>query len=90
MTTKQIPVEKRETNNLKSREVLLGSNNAPHRSFYKAMGLGDADLEKPLIGVANTWNEATPCNVHLNLLANKASEGSLSAVGLLGNLSQLR
>ncbi len=45
------------------------------------MGLGDSDLTKPLIGVANTWNEATPCNVHLNLLANKASEGIVSAGG---------
>lgn len=45
------------------------------------MGLSDLDLTKPLIGVANTWNEATPCNVHLNLLANKASEGILAAGG---------
>lgn len=45
------------------------------------MGLGDADLVKPLIGVANTWNEATPCNVHLNLLANKASEGIVAGGG---------
>jgi len=45
------------------------------------MGLGDTDLTKPLIGVANTWNEATPCNVHLNLLANKASEGIVAAGG---------
>ena len=45
------------------------------------MGLSDLDLTKPLIGVANTWNEATPCNVHLNLLANKASEGIVSAGG---------
>jgi dihydroxy-acid dehydratase len=45
------------------------------------MGLSDLDLTKPLVGVANTWNEATPCNVHLNLLANKASEGIVSAGG---------
>jgi dihydroxy-acid dehydratase len=49
--------------------------------MYKAMGLGDSDLAKPLIGVANTWNEATPCNVHLNLLANKASEGIVAGGG---------
>lgn len=45
------------------------------------MGLGDSDLAKPLIGVANTWNEATPCNVHLNLLANKAAEGIVAGGG---------
>lgn len=64
-----------------SAKVLQGVKNAPHRSYYKAMGLSDQDLTKPLVGVANTWNEATPCNVHLNGLANKASEGIVSAGG---------
>ena len=64
-----------------SSEVLQGVKNSPHRSYYKAMGLSDQDLTKPLVGVANTWNEATPCNVHLNLLANKASEGIVAAGG---------
>jgi dihydroxy-acid dehydratase len=66
---------------LASSDVLQGPKNAPHRAYYKAMGLGDQDLAKPLVGVANTWNEATPCNVHLNLLANKASEGIIEAGG---------
>jgi dihydroxy-acid dehydratase len=71
----------RELKNLHSPGVLQGPKNAPHRSYYKAMGLGDSDLVKPLIGVANTWNEATPCNVHLNLLANRASEGIIAGGG---------
>jgi dihydroxy-acid dehydratase len=74
----QISTTKRK---LASSEVLEGPKNAPHRAYYKAMGLGDQDLTKPLVGVANTWNEATPCNVHLNLLANKASEGIVEAGG---------
>ncbi len=78
MPQKLISTEKKK---LASAAVLQGPKNAPHRSYYKAMGLGDSDLLKPLIGVANTWNEATPCNVHLNLLANKASEGIVSAGG---------
>jgi len=78
--SKQSTVQ-RELKNLHSPDVLQGPKNAPHRSYYKAMGLGDSDLVKPLIGVANTWNEATPCNVHLNLLANRASEGIVSAGG---------
>lgn len=78
MPQKAISAQKRK---LSSSEVLLGVKNAPHRSYYKAMGLGDQDLTKPLVGVANTWNEATPCNVHLNLLANKASEGIVCAGG---------
>jgi dihydroxy-acid dehydratase len=45
------------------------------------MGLSDLDLAKPLIGIANTWNEATPCNVHLSILAKKAAEGVIFAGG---------
>ena len=66
---------------LRSQQVLQGVKNTPHRSYYKAMGLSDADLAKPLIGIANTWNEATPCNVHLDSLAKKASEGVIVAGG---------
>src|SRR5579872_5122990 len=80
MPSKQTSVHK-VLENLHSTEVLRGPKNAPHRSYYKAMGLSDSDLSKPLIGVANTWNEANPCNVHLNLLANKASEGIVEAGG---------
>ena len=78
MPQKLVSTQKRK---LGSVDVLQGVKNAPHRSYYKAMGLSDLDLAKPLVGVANTWNEATPCNVHLNLLANKASEGIVSAGG---------
>ena len=67
--------------NLRSREVIEGVKNAPHRAMYKAMGLSDSDLAKPIIGIANTWNEATPCNVHLNTLAEKAAEGVEAAGG---------
>ncbi len=70
-----------EKQSLASSKVLQGAKNAPHRAYYKAMGLSDLDLTKPLIGIANTWNEATPCNVHLDMLADKASEGVVSAGG---------
>ena len=59
----------------RSKDVTLGPQRAPARAMMKAMGLNDEDLGKPLIGVASTWNEATPCNVHLDRLAHKASEG---------------
>jgi dihydroxy-acid dehydratase len=45
--------------------------------MYKAMGLTDDDLSKPFIGVCHTGNEATPCNIHLGRLAQKAKEGVL-------------
>lgn len=43
--------------------------------MYKAMGLNDADLSKPMVGVSSTCNEATPCNIHLGQLAQFAKKG---------------
>jgi dihydroxy-acid dehydratase len=60
---------------ISSRNVVVGPSRAPHRAMYKAMGLTDADLDKPFIGVSHTGNEATPCNIHLGRLAQKAKEG---------------
>ena len=61
--------------NLESRKVLEGPERAPHRAMYKAMGLTDDDLDRPLIGVSSTCNEATPCNIHLGQLAQSAKRG---------------
>ncbi len=47
----------------------------PARAMLKATGLTDEDLNRPLIAIANTWTEATPCNVHLRALAAKVKEG---------------
>jgi dihydroxy-acid dehydratase len=60
---------------ISSRNVVEGTSRAPHRAMYKAMGLTDDDLSKPFIGVCHTGNEATPCNIHLGVLAQKAKEG---------------
>ncbi|MFN3653996.1 MAG: dihydroxy-acid dehydratase [Candidatus Nitrosotenuis sp.] len=60
---------------ISSRNVVVGPARAPHRAMYKAMGLTDTDLERPFIGVSHTGNEATPCNIHLGRLAQKAKEG---------------
>ncbi len=60
---------------ISSRNVLEGASRAPHRAMYRAMGLGDADLARPMVGVCHTGNEATPCNVHLQGLAGEAKEG---------------
>jgi len=70
-----------EVSRLPSRLAVEGPERAPHRSMYKAMGLKDEDLSKPFIGVANTWNEATPCNLHLDRLADRAKEGVRNAGG---------
>ena len=50
--------------------------------MLKGAGYSNADLEKPLIGVANTWTEVTPCNVHLRRLAEHVKEGIREAGGM--------
>jgi len=60
---------------LQSRSTVEGPSRAPHRAMYKAMGLSDEDLERPLVGVSTTSNESTPCNVHLGRLAQYAKDG---------------
>ncbi len=62
---------------ISSRNVVEGTSRSPHRAMYKAMGLTDDDISKPFIGVCHTGNEATPCNIHLGRLAQKAKEGVL-------------
>jgi dihydroxy-acid dehydratase len=52
-----------------------GISRAPARSYMRAMGLTDEDLAKPIVAVMSAWNEATPCNVHLNRLAGWAKQG---------------
>jgi len=61
--------------------VTEGPERAPHRSMFRAMGLNDEDLSRPMIGVASSWNEVTPCNVHLNRLASSVKEGIREASG---------
>ena len=60
---------------ISSRNVVEGTARAPHRAMYKAMGLSDDDLAKQFVGVCHTGNEATPCNIHLPGLAQKAKDG---------------
>ncbi len=60
---------------LPSRKTVEGPSRAPHRAMYKAMGLNDEDLGRPFVGVCSTCNEATPCNIHLGKLAQKAKDG---------------
>ncbi len=60
---------------LPSRKSIEGPARAPHRAMYKAMGLTDEDLARPIVGVSSTCNEATPCNIHLCKLAQNAKQG---------------
>src|SRR5436309_15852074 len=60
---------------LQSRKAIEGPARAPHRAMYKAMGLTNEDLDRPLVGLSSTCNEATPCNIHLCKLAQGAKKG---------------
>jgi len=59
----------------KSRVLYEGRDRAPARSYMKAIGFGDADLERPIVGVANTWTETMPCNFGLRALAEHVKRG---------------
>ncbi len=62
-----------------SNPLTTGAQRAPARAMLKAAGFSDADLKKPLIGVANTWIEIGPCNLHLRTLAEDVKKGVRAA-----------
>jgi dihydroxy-acid dehydratase len=64
-----------------SRGITDGRDRAGARAMFKAIGFTDADLQRPLIGVANTWIETMPCNFHLRRLSAKVKEGIRTAGG---------
>lgn len=64
-----------------SRVLLDGPDRAPARAMLRAVGLTDEDFTRPLIGIANTWAEVTPCNLHLRALAEYVKEGVREAGG---------
>ena len=65
----------------RSRGITDGRDRAPARAMFKSICFSDADLSKPLIGVANTWIETMPCNFHLRRLSAKVKEGIRAAGG---------
>jgi len=65
----------------KSHIITEGPDRAAARSYFKSIGFTEEDLRKPIIGVANTWIEAMPCNFHLRRLSAKVKEGIRAAGG---------
>jgi dihydroxy-acid dehydratase len=61
--------------------VVDGYDRAPSRAMLRAVGFKDNDFTKPQIGIASTWSMVTPCNMHINLLAEKAAKGADAAGG---------
>lgn len=61
--------------------VVDGVERAPSRAMLRAVGFKDADFQKPQIGIASTWSMVTPCNMHINKLAEQCAKGANQAGG---------
>src|SRR5271163_62632 len=75
MPKKSRPVDTRPY----SRLVVDGVKQTPSRSMLRAVGFGDADFDKPQVGVASTWSNLTPCNMHIDELARLVAAGADAA-----------
>jgi dihydroxy-acid dehydratase len=64
-----------------SRVVVDGVEHAPSRAMLRAVGFKEDDFQKPQVGIASTWSMITPCNMHLNGLAEKSEQGVNAAGG---------
>ena len=64
-----------------SKLVVDGVEQAPSRSMLRAVGFEDADFKKPQVGIASTWSMVTPCNMHINKLAEDVNEAADAAGG---------
>ena len=61
--------------------VVDGPDRAPSRAMLRAVGFSDADFGKSVVGVASTWSMVTPCNMHIDRLADEAARGADAAGG---------
>jgi dihydroxy-acid dehydratase len=64
-----------------SRVILDGPDRAAARGYLKGIGFDDEALQRPIVGVANTWTETMPCNFHLRALAARVKDGVRAAGG---------
>ena len=64
-----------------SSQVVDGITKAPGRAMLRAVGFTDEDFKKPQVGIASTWSMLTPCNMHINKLAEEAGRGADAAGG---------
>ena len=69
------------SNRARSSVVFDGPERAHARAYMKGIGFDDSDLKKPVVGIANTWIEAMPCNFHLRAVAEKVKDGVRAAGG---------
>ncbi|WP_029266297.1 dihydroxy-acid dehydratase [Virgibacillus alimentarius] len=67
---------------IKSKVFSDDPKRAPNRAMLRAVGVNDEDFKKPMVGIASTWSEVTPCNIHINGLAESAKKGAREAGGV--------
>src|SRR5438270_1767480 len=65
----------------RSDTILRGPSRAGARAMLKGVGYSDEDLQRPIIGIANTWLETMPCNLNLRKLAARVQEGVRAPAG---------
>lgn len=65
--------------NFRSQVVTQGVQRSPNRAMLRAVGFGDRDFTKPIVGIANGYSTITPCNMGLNDLAKRAEAGTKDA-----------
>ena len=70
---------------LRSHTITQGVQRSPNRAMLRAVGFGDSDFTKPIVGVANAYSTLTPCNLGLDLLARRA-EATLRTLGVMPQL----
>ena len=69
-------------NKLRSSAITEGVQRTPNRAMLRAVGFGDGDFGKPIVGIANAYSTITPCNAGLDLLARQAEEAVRKAGGM--------
>lgn len=67
---------------IRSIDISEGENRSPNRAMLRAVGFNDDDFQKPMIGIASTWSEVTPCNMHIDKLAIQAKDGAKKGGGV--------
>ena len=63
---------------LRSDAITKGIQRSPNRAMLRAVGFGDDDFGKPILGIANGYSTITPCNIGLDVLAKRAEEAARS------------
>lgn len=71
--------------NFRSRAITQGVERSPNRAMLRAVGFGDRDFDKPIVGVASAYSTVTPCNAGLDVLAARA-QAALRSAGAMPQL----